>query len=170
MNVPLLLRIASVITLLYFAGHTAGMPWTPFTSPEAMSVVEAMKTQSFEAKGFKGTYWGFYFGFGVIISVFLLVEAVVLWQVASLAKKDPSRVRPIVAAFLLGYIVNAVLAWKYFSVVPAVMAAAIALCLAIALVLAGRTKGPQQPASDFGSEGSPSSRTGSSASASQKHE
>ena len=77
------LRIAAVITLLYSAGHTAGMPWTPFTNPEATSVLEAMKTHSFEAQGFKGTYWDFYFGFGIIISVFLLVQAVVLWVVVS---------------------------------------------------------------------------------------
>jgi len=143
MKASLFLRIAAVITLLYFAGHTAGMPWTPYTSPEAVPVLEAMKNQSFEANGFKGTYWDFYFGFGVIISAFLLVEAVVLWQVGSLAKIDANRVRPIIASFLVAYIVNAALAWKYFFAVPAVMAALIALCLAIALVLASRTKARQ---------------------------
>ncbi len=140
MTASLFLRIAAVVTLLYFAGHTAGMPWTPFTDPEAVPVVEAMKNKSFEESGFKGTYWDFYFGFGVIISAFLLVEAVVLWQLGSLAKTDAVRVRPIVAPFLVAYIVNAALAWKYFFAVPAVMAAVIALCLAIALVLAGRTR------------------------------
>ena len=80
------LRIAAVITLLYFAGHTAGMPWTPYTNPEAMPILEAMKNHIFEAEGFKGTYWDLYFGFGIIISAFLLVQAAVLWQVASLAK------------------------------------------------------------------------------------
>lgn len=143
MKAPLFLRIAAVITLLYFAGHTAGMPWTPFTDPEAVPVLDAMKNQSFEAKGFKGTYWDFYFGFGVIISAFLLAQAVVLWQVGSLAKTDAIRVRPIVASFLVAFIVNAALAWKYFFAVPAVMAAVIALCLAIALVLAGRTNAGQ---------------------------
>jgi hypothetical protein len=134
------LRIAAVITLLYCAGHTAGMPRTPYTETEAKTVLEAMKGHSFEAEGFTGSYWDIYFGFGLIISAYLLVQAVVLWQVASLAKIDAIRIRPIVASFLVAFIINAVLSWKYFFIVPVVMAGGIALCLAIALVLAGRTQ------------------------------
>ncbi len=134
------LRIAAVVTLLYFAGHTAGMPWTPYTDPEALAIIEAMKNHRFEAEGLKGTYWDFYFGFGIIISVFLFVQAAVLWQVASLAKTDAIRVRPIVVSFLVAFIMNAALAWKYFFAVPVVMSGVIALCLAIALVLASRSQ------------------------------
>ena len=45
------LRIASIITLLYFAGHTAGVPWTPDDGPGAVPVLEAMKSHSFDAVG-----------------------------------------------------------------------------------------------------------------------
>src|ERR1017187_4088824 len=99
MKAWLLLRIAAVLTILYFAGHTSGVPWTPAVGPQEMPVLEAMKGHSFEIEGAKRTYWDFYFGFGVIISDFMLVQAVVLWQLGSLAKTDPLRVRPIVAAF-----------------------------------------------------------------------
>lgn len=142
MKAPLLLRIASLITLLYFIGHTAGMPWTPAVGPGEAPVLEAMKTRSFDAEGFRRTYWDFYFGFGVIISVFLLVQAVALWQIGSLARTDARRVRPIIASFLVAFIVNAILAWQYFFAVPALMAASISLCLAIALVAAGAEKPP----------------------------
>jgi hypothetical protein len=134
------LRIAAVITLLYCAGHTIGMPWTPYTNAEAKSVLEAMKSHHFEEQGFKGTYWDIYFGFGLIISVYLLVQAVVLWQLASLARTDAVRVRPIAVSFLIAFIMNAGLSWQYFFIVPVVMAALIAICLAVALVLAGRTR------------------------------
>jgi hypothetical protein len=134
------LRIAAVVTLLYCAGHTAGMPWTPYTDPEALAIIEAMKNHSFEAEGLKGTYWDFYFGFGIIISLALLVQAAVLWQVASLAKTDAIRVRPIVLSFLVAFIMNAALAWKYFFAVPVVMSGVIALCLAISLILASRSQ------------------------------
>ena len=134
------LRIAAVITLLWFAGHTSGMPWTPYTDPEAMPILEAMKNHAFEAEGFKGTYWDLYFGFGLIISVYLLVQAAVLWQVGSLAKNDAILVRPIVVSFLVAFIINAALAWKYFFVVPVVLSGVIALCLTISLVLASRTQ------------------------------
>src|SRR6516162_8005494 len=138
------LRSAAILTLLYCAGHTIGMPWTPYRDAEATSVLEAMKSHSFEAEGFKGTYWDLYFGFGLVISVYLLAQAAVLWQVASLAKTDAIRVRPIVVSFLIAFIINAGLSWKYFFIVPVVMAALIAICLAIALALAGRTQPVQR--------------------------
>jgi hypothetical protein len=138
------LRIAAVLTLLYCAGHTIGMPWTPYTDPEATSVLETMKSHSFAEQGFQGTYWDLYFGFGLIISVYLLVQAAVLWQAASLAKKDAFRVRPILVSFLIAFVINAALSWKYFFVVPVVLAGLIAICLAIALVLAGRAQATER--------------------------
>jgi hypothetical protein len=144
-----LLRIAAIVTLLYCAGHTSGMPWTPYTGPEATTVLESMKSHSFEADGFKGTYWDLYFGFGLIISVYLLVQAVVLWQVASLAKTEAVRVRPIVVSFIIAFVINAALSWRYFFVVPVVMAGLIALCLAVALVLAGCTRDAKRSDASF---------------------
>ncbi len=142
MNSSTFLRVASIITLLYFAGHTAGIPWTPAVGPGEVAVLEAMKSHSFATQGFQRTYWDFYFGFGVIISGYLLVQAVALWQLGAIARADALRVRPIVASFLVAFVVNAVLAWKYFFAVPAVMAGAISICLALALVTASRTKAP----------------------------
>jgi hypothetical protein len=143
MKAPLLLRIAAVITFLYFAGHTSGIPWTPAVGPAETPVLEAMKSHSFDALGFKRTYWDFYVGFGVIISVYMLLQAVVLWQLGSLAKVDALRVRPIVATFLVAFIINAVFAWKYFFAIPVVMTIAIAVCLALAFVAAGQRAGDQ---------------------------
>ena len=143
------LRIAAVVALLYFAGHTAGMPWTPYMEPAATPILEAMKNHRFEESGFKGTYWDLYFGFGLVISALMLLQAAVLWQVGSLAKTDPILVRPIVVSFLVAFIVNAALSWKYFFIVPVVMSGVIALCLTIALVLASRTQVvPRGPSSD----------------------
>jgi len=134
------LRIASVITFLYFAGHTAGIPWTPAVGPGETPVIEAMKAHSFNVVGSQRTYWDLYFGFGIIISGYLLVQAVVLWQVGSLAKTEPSRVRAIVVSFLVAFVVNAFLSWKYFFVIPLVTATLISVCLALALVFSSRSK------------------------------
>lgn len=140
MQAPLLLRIAAVISFLYFAGHTAGMPWTPATGPAELTVLEEMKGHSFEAQGSVRSYWDYYFGFGIMISGFLLAQAVVLWQLASLAKTDAARLRPVIATILVACVVNAVLAWLYFFAVPAVMAAAISVCLLLAFIAAGRAR------------------------------
>src|SRR5262245_44716589 len=131
MNPVLFLRIASVITLLYCVGHTAGMPWTPAQGPQEMAVLEAMKSHRFDALGAQRTYWDFYFGFGVAISAYLLVQAVVLWQVAGLANTIGTQVRPIIASFLVAFLVNAIVVWKYFFALPLVMAIAISLVLAL---------------------------------------
>lgn len=137
------LRIASVITFLYFAGHTASIPWTPAVGSGEVPVLEAMKAHSFNVLGSNRTYWDFYFGFGLIISGYLLVQAVVLWQLGSLAKREPAQVRAIVASFLVAFIVNAFLSWKYFFVIPLINAILISVCLGLALAFSGRSKTAQ---------------------------
>jgi len=140
MNASLLLRVAAVITFLYFAGHTAGIPWTPGGAPADMRVLEAMKSHSFDVEGFTRTYWDFYFGFGIIISVYVLALAVVLWQLGSLAKTDAIRVRPIIASIFVAFVVNAAIAWRFFFAIPVGVTVAISVCLALAFVMAGRRK------------------------------
>ena len=130
----MLLRIAAVLTLLYCAGHTMGMPWTPSTGPQEVAAIEEMKSSRFDVMGSARTYWDFYFGFGAIISGYLAAQAVVLWQLAALAKHDWVRVRPIVAVFFVSFVVNAILVSMFFFVVPLVLAIAIALCLGFALM------------------------------------
>jgi hypothetical protein len=90
------LLVASVITFLYFVGHTLGMPWTPVVGPQEVTLLESIKSHRFDAMGFSRTYWDFYYGFGLVISGYLLVQAVVLWQLASRAKTDSVGVRPII--------------------------------------------------------------------------
>ena len=103
-----LLRIAAVLMFLYFAGHTAGAPWTPGEAPADIAVVDAMKSNHFLVIGLARSYWDLYFGFGLIISVMQLAQSIVLWQLGSLAKIDAARLRPIIAVFCLSLVVNAV--------------------------------------------------------------
>jgi hypothetical protein len=132
------LRVAAVIALVYFAGHTAGAPWIPDKGADSLAVVAVMKGREIAVQGAHGTYWGFYYGFGVIISVFLALAAVLLWQLASIARRGSADVRPMVAAILVAYVANAIVAWEYFFVGPVVLAGAIAACLAVALLAAPR--------------------------------
>ena len=79
MNASLLLRIASVISLVFAAGHSLGgrKYWSPQGKTE---VLKAMRTVRFEVFGVSRTYLDFYLGFGLSLSVFLLLQAAVLWQ------------------------------------------------------------------------------------------
>jgi hypothetical protein len=139
MKTSTLLRIAAVLMFLYFVGHTFGAPWTPGEAPADIAVVNAMKSDHFPVIGTSRSYWDFYFGFGLVISVMQLLQAVVLWQLGSLARTDAARLRPIIAAFFLSLVVNAILGWMYFFAIPIVMALLIAICLLLAFVSARRT-------------------------------
>ena len=124
---------------LYFAGHTSGAPWTPGEAPADIAVVDAMKSDHFPVMGLQRSYWDFYFGFGLIISVMQLFQAVLLWQLGTLARTDAARLRPIIAVFFVSLVVNAILSWMYFFIIPTVMAVLIAICLLLAFVSARRT-------------------------------
>ena len=136
MKTPILLRIAATLTLLYFAGHTAGAPWTPVNGVPEKAVLYAMRGDTFPVMGATRSYWDFYYGFGVAISVYLLAQAVVLWQLAAIARKDPLAVRPMIATFFVAFVANAFIAWRWFFFMPAVFAFAIAAVLAVAFVKA----------------------------------
>lgn len=130
------LRVASILTLLYCAGHTLGRPWTPAQGSGETAVIAGMRSQQFVLEGFTRTYWDFYTGFGFAISGYLLLLAVVLWQLSGLAKAGSSRLRPLIAAFAAAFLFNAVVVWKFFFTTPAVFATAIALTLGFAFYAA----------------------------------
>ena len=139
MKTSTLLRIAAVLMFLYFAGHTSGAPWTPGEAPAETAVVDAMKSDHFPVMGVSRSYWDFYLGFGLAISVMQLFQAVLLWQLGTLAKTDAARLRPIIAVFCVSLVINAILGWMYFFAIPVVTALLIAICLALAFVSARRT-------------------------------
>ena len=132
------LRIAAVLTLLYCVAHTIGVPWTPVTGPQEIAVIDAMKAARFTILGADRTYWNFYLGFGLIISGYLLVQAIVLWQLAVIERRMPGITRTISAGFCISFLVNAFFAWRYFFIAPVLFAVAIAICLAIAFHLSLR--------------------------------
>jgi hypothetical protein len=137
MKPSLPLRIASIVMLILAAGHTAGglSFWSPAGETE---VLRAMRSFRFDAMGVSRTYLDFYLGFGFTISVYALMQAVAFWQLASIAKSDAYRIRPLIGSFLLASIASAVVAWTFLFVVPVVFSCAIAVCLALAFHGAGK--------------------------------
>lgn len=133
MNTILLLRIASVVALLFALGHTSGHPWTPSGEPSAASIVEAMKSVSFDVMGSNRSYWEFYLGFGLSISVYMLAQAAFLWLLATLAKTQPASVRPFLAVLFASYAINGFFAWRYFFILPLVLSVVMVICLGLAL-------------------------------------
>jgi len=133
------LRIASAIALLFALGHTLGAmeSWSP---QGETPVLAQMKSFRFDAMGVSRTYWDFYFGFGLLISVFLLLQAVVLRQLTSIALSEPTRVRPLVGSFFVASVASALLIWKFIFTVPVLFSIAISICLGLAFFTLPRAR------------------------------
>jgi hypothetical protein len=136
MRTVLFLRIASVLTLIHAALHTIGSVFGGASPGGQQAAVTAMKANEFVAMGVTRTYWDFYMGLGLTVSVFLTVEAVVFWQLGLLAKSDALRLRPVLAAFLVGYLCVAMVSYRYFFAAPVITEILIALCLGLAIAFA----------------------------------
>jgi hypothetical protein len=137
MRPTLLLRVASVVSLLFAAGHTLGgtKEWSPMGETD---VLQAMRTHRFDYGGVSRTYLDFYRGFGYSLTVTLLLQAVLLWQLASLAKTEPRRVSPMIASFVLASLASTAIAWTIILPVPAVFSSVLTACLAAAFLAAWR--------------------------------
>jgi hypothetical protein len=133
-NSTLFLRIASIVSLLFAAGHTLGgtESWSPAGETQ---VLGAMRSFRFDAEGVSRTYLDFYLGFGFIISVYLLLQAVLLWQLATMAKMDSAHVRPLVVSLFLASLASGVLSWRFIFAVPVIFSAVIAGCLGTAFLV-----------------------------------
>jgi hypothetical protein len=142
MKTSTLLRAAAVLSFLYFAGHSAGFPWTPSEGAGTAAVVGGMKSYRFEVFGSMRTYWDLYLGFGLTISVLLLLEAGVLWWLARLAAKAPEQARPFIGMFLLANAAQLALVLRFFFLPPIVLTVANTLCLALALWVSRRRPAP----------------------------
>ncbi len=128
----LMLRIASVVTLIHSAMHTIGGVFgKPGPGPASVAVL-AMKTNEFQWMGNTRSYWDFHIGLGLGITIFLTLDAIVLWLLASLAKRDAARLRPIILAYAIGYLAFAVNAYAFFFLGAVVTEIVIVLCLAAA--------------------------------------
>jgi hypothetical protein len=131
----LLLRVASVLTLLFAAGHAMGAidSWSPIGDSE---VLRAMREVEFEVQGLTRTYWHFYYGFGVYIAILLSLQAVVTWQLAPIARAETARSRPVIATLALASLTGTLVVWRYIFAMPALFSLSIAVCLAVAYVSA----------------------------------
>ena len=129
MTTRVLYRISAVLILLFDLGHSAGYPWS---DPKWGVDTTAMRTSHFQVLGFSRTYWDFYVGFGLFVSVFFLLAAILAWQLGGLPTQSAPLMRATAWALSLCFVVLTVLTWMYFFTIPIVFSAAIAICLVIA--------------------------------------
>lgn len=133
------LRIASVLTLTHAALRTIGGVFGK-PAPGVAAMVAATMRMRFPALGAMRSYSDFYLGMGLAVSIFLTVEAIAFWLLASMAKSDAMRLRPLLAIFLLGYVALAVNSYMFFFAAPVVVELLIAGCIGGAIFTADAEK------------------------------
>jgi hypothetical protein len=127
------LRAASLLTLLHAVLHTIGGVFgKPDRGPQ-QAAVTAIQANQFLLMGATRSYWSFYMGLGLAVTIFLTVAAAVLWQLSSLAKTESYRLRPIYAVFLVGFVAMALDSYVYFFPAPVITELVIAVCLGMAI-------------------------------------
>lgn len=140
MKPSLFYRIAAVLILLFAIGHTVGFLQSD-PSWGVDSLLASMKGIHFNLQGFSRSYWDFFVGFGLFVTVFLLFAAVLAWHLGGLATETLARMRLIAWAFALCFVVITILSWKYFFAIPIVLTSLISLCLIVAATASAKRDG-----------------------------
>jgi hypothetical protein len=133
MTATLLLRLASVVSLLFGLGHSMGglQKWSPMGDND---VLKAMTAVHFDVMGAQRSYLDFFMGFGWSLSVTMLMQTVVLWQLASLARRNPADARPMIAAIALATLASVLIAWRFIFLIPTLFGLVLFALLAAAFV------------------------------------
>lgn len=98
--------------------------------------MKAMTDVHFDAMGANRSYLDFFMGFGWSLSVGMLLQSILLWQMATLARTDAASVRPTIAVFALAQIASGIIAWRFIFPVPALFSVMLLMPLVAAFVRA----------------------------------
>ena len=137
MKASWLYRIASVVLVLFAAGHTLGFRQN---NPQwgADAVLAIMRSVHFDAQGFSRTYWDFFSAFGYFFSVFLLFAAVLAWLLGGLPAETLARVRSIAWALAISFVAVTALSFRYAFTIAIVSSGLVTVCLIAAAWLSAK--------------------------------
>ena len=147
MNARILYRISSGLLVLFALGHTVGFRHVD-PSWNADGVMARMRGVSFDVQGFHRSYWDFFTGFGLFVSVFLVFAAVLAWQFGSMSLERLAAIPIQRWSFAICFVFIAVLTWRYFFLAPDVLSTLAALALVAAAWLGGRPRARALTADD----------------------
>lgn len=135
MKATILYKVASVVLVLFAAGHNIGFK---NVDPKwgVDPLVAMMRGLHFKIQGSDRTYWDFYLGFGFFVTVLLLFAAVACWQLGMLKPEVLSQMQLTSWALAAAFAAVTYLSWRYFFPTPLVFSALTTALLAVAAVLA----------------------------------
>jgi hypothetical protein len=137
MKISLFYRIASALLILMAVGHTLGFRRVdPHWGID--SIIATLRSTHFNVQGFNHTYWDFYTGFGLFVTVLLVFVAVLAWQLGGLPKDSLSAMPGITWGLAACFVLVTFLSWRYFFILPVVFSSVITICLILAAWAAER--------------------------------
>jgi hypothetical protein len=145
MKAPLFLRAASVLTLLHAVLHTVGGVFGKPAPGVGAATDAVMRANHFQVLGVTRSYWEFYHGMGLGITISLTAEGLLFWLLGGLAKKHAAELRPILWVFVLAYLAFAINSYIYFFSGPVIAEILIAGCLSGAIASANRVAADNGP-------------------------
>ncbi len=141
MKAAWLYRTAAVLLVLFALGHTFGFLHFKPPTQEGVAVHNAMNNVTFQVRGATLSYGGFYVGFGLFVTAYLLFGAFLAWYLAGLAGKAPRVASTLGWGLFAVQIASAALSWIYFAGAPTAFSSVLAACLGWAAWLVQGNKG-----------------------------
>jgi len=149
-RVPFLLT--AVLLVLFAVGHTYGFLAFKPASSERLAVLSGMRSASFTCGRSTHTYWDFYLGFGLFVSIYLLLAAVVAWELPMVRLASRACYVVLAGALVIAQLLTAAISARLFNGPPLVLSVLIVACLAWGML------------ASFGSERAPVAAGGPTAS------
>lgn len=134
MRATIFLRTAAVLVGIQSVLHTVGGVFGKPMPGAAETAYEAMKANHFVVMGQDRSYWMFFIGFGLCMTVSMVMEAIVFWLLSSAARTGGAHLRPIVLVFTVGYAALTMLSGLFFFPIPTIWDVVVVGCLLAATV------------------------------------
>lgn len=137
-------RGLAVLLAVFATGHTLGTaaPRVTRGASEA-ALFDAMQSFRFPIMGFDRTYWDFYRGFAITISVLLFGLMVMAWQVGTFARRAGREALPMAVTLQSMCIALFAVGCLFFFGGPIALSAAATATSTIAVITLARTPSPE---------------------------
>ncbi len=127
MTAKVVYRIVAVVLVLFTAGHTFGFLSFRPPSAEGVAVYAAMDNVRFAIDGGSYSYGGFYRGFGLMVTAFMLFSAFLAWHLGTIASTRSEAAGTLAWAFAALQIACCILGCLYFFLVPILFSVVVAV-------------------------------------------
>lgn len=124
-------RIASGLLLVFAIGHTYGFLTFRPPTPDGQAVWQAMNATRMTVGRSSFSYAGFYIGFGLFVTVFMLFLAWLAWTLGALSHRPSPGTASLAWSMVAFESVSIAISLRYFSAPPALFSILTAVSLAM---------------------------------------